>query len=152
MKQKIGVIGLGNMGSAVATRLIACGQSLVVYDLDQTMITRLVEKGAVAATSSRAVAEQADIVLTILPNGPHVEAAAEGSDGILAGAPTGLIWLEMSTIDPEITKRLATRAGKQQVIVMDVAIGKLPMHALKGELLLMIGGEPDQVQQLTRKP
>lgn len=149
MQNKIGIIGLGNMGSAVTRRLLAKDQTLVVYDLDPEAITRMVEFGATSASSARALAEQVDIIITILPNGPHVEAAARGSDGILANPKSNLIWLEMSTIDPNITRQLADQAAKHQVLLMDVAIGKLPMHALKGELLLMAGGDNEQLQQIS---
>ncbi|MEM7347082.1 MAG: NAD(P)-dependent oxidoreductase [Chloroflexota bacterium] len=148
MSTKIGVIGLGNMGGAVAARLIHRGQSLVVYDINQDAIKRIVDLGATAATSSKQVASQVGILITNLPNGPNVEAAARGSDGVLAGAQPDLIWLEMSTIDPEVSIRLAEQAAQQQVSLLDVAIGKLPNHALAGELLLMAGGDESQLEKV----
>lgn len=148
MQQKIGVIGLGNMGGAVAARLIERGESLVVYDIDEDAVERLVQKGVEAATSPREVAKNVDIILTILPNGPHVEAAGDGMYGIFSGLRRDLIWLEMSTIDPEVTLRLAERAAVHDAILMDVAIGKLPHHALVGELLLMAGGDRDDLQKV----
>lgn len=149
MQQKIGVIGLGNMGGAVAARLLACHEQLVVYDLSRDAMLPLVERGAAGTSSAREVVEQVDIVITILPNGPHVDAAAEGSEGILAGAKSGLHWLEMSTIDPQVTLRLAERAEAHDIVLMDVAIGKLPTHALQGELLLMAGGDRETLQMLS---
>lgn len=148
MRQKIGIIGLGTMGGAVATRLISSGESLVVYDIDQAAVERTVAQGAIGASSAREMADDVDILITILPNGPNVEAAADGPNGILASAKSGLLWLEMSTIDPEITCRMADQAKLNDITLMDVAIGKLPHHALAGELLLMAGGNSDDLQKV----
>ena len=144
-QQTVGLIGLGNMGSAIATRLMACDQSLVVYDISPAAVSRLTKKGVTAATSPRNVAEQADIVLTVLPNGPDVEAVADGPHGVWASAQPGLLWLEMSTIDPEVTRRLAKRGAEQRVTVMDAAIGGLTGDAVEGKLLLMVGGNEADV-------
>lgn len=143
----IGIIGLGSMGAPVASRIIQAGRwSTVVYDLNPASAAKLEAAGAQVANSPRAVAEQANVVLTVLPNGPDVDAVADGPDGVLAGAPPGLLWLEMSTIDPEVTRRLATRAAKQQVRVLDAAIGGITAQAGQGKLLLMVGGDEADVE------
>jgi 3-hydroxyisobutyrate dehydrogenase-like beta-hydroxyacid dehydrogenase len=137
--ETIGVVGLGSMGGAVALRLAAVGCRLVVFDLAPAAVQRLVAAGASAAASPREVAGQADVVLTILPNGPDVERAAGGDDGLLAGARPGQLWIEMSTIDPAVTRRLAEQAALAGVRVIDAAIGGLTTHAPSGDLVLMVG-------------
>lgn len=106
---KAGIIGLGEMGAPVARRLLQQGVSLIAFDIDSAAVQRIVEKGATAAASPRDVANQCDYILTVLPNGPHVESVASGDEGILATDNAYLTWLEMSTIDPEDTKRIAKR-------------------------------------------
>jgi 3-hydroxyisobutyrate dehydrogenase-like beta-hydroxyacid dehydrogenase len=76
-----------------------------------------------------------------------VEQVADGPDGLLAGARSGLLWLEMSTIDPEVTRRVADRAAEQQVTVLDAAIGGATAQVTEGALLFMVGGEPAEVDR-----
>lgn len=127
------------MGGAVALRLASVGCRLLVFDVAPAAVDRLVAAGATAARSPREVAAGAAIVLTILPDGPDVTRAAEGPDGLLAGAHPELLWIEMSTIDPDVTRTLATRAETTGLHLIDAAIGGLTTHAPTGQLVLMVG-------------
>jgi len=142
-KFKAGIIGLGQMGGPVAGRLLEQGVSLIAYDIDSGALIRFVERGAVAASSPAEVAKQCDFLLTVLPNGPHVQSVAEGEQGILASGNKDLIWLEMSTIDPEITKGLSAQCGEVGILLLDTAIGGLTVDAELGKLLFMIGAEDE---------
>ncbi|MDE0769693.1 MAG: NAD(P)-dependent oxidoreductase [Opitutaceae bacterium] len=137
---KAGIVGLGQMGFPVACRLLEQGVSLVAYDLNQEALHRIEGKGAVAAENPADVARQCDIIITVLPNGPHVESVAEGEHGILASGNKNLLWLEMSTIDPDVTKRVSTQCEEIGIRMIDTAIGGLTVDAEVGKLLFMVGG------------
>jgi len=143
---KAGIIGLGEMGAPLARRLLQQGVSLVAFDIDSAAVQRIVEKGATAAASPRDVANQCEYILTVLPNGPHVESVASGDEGILATDNANLTWLEMSTIDPEVTKRIAKRCQAKEIRFLDTAIGGLTVDAEAGKLLFMVGGSIDDFQ------
>lgn len=146
-EQKAGIIGLGQMGAPVAGRLLEQGVSLVAYDIDADALSAVVAKGATAAVSPAEVARQCDVVLTVLPNGPHVESVADGPDGILASGNRNLLWLEMSTIDPEVTKRLAARCEEKSMRIVDTAIGGLTVDAAAGKLLFMVGASKEMFEK-----
>ncbi len=136
---RAGIIGLGQMGSPIAGRLLEQGVSLVAYDIDPVALNRFVDRGAIAAGSPADVAKQCDILLTILPNGPHVESVAEGEQGILASENKNLLWLEMSTINPEVTKKVSAQSEGAGIQMIDTAIGGLMVDAAAGKLLFMVG-------------
>ena len=108
-KIKVGIIGLGQMGSPVAGRLLCEGVPLVAYDINPEAVQRIVDKGAAVAGSPADVARQCNILLTVLPNGPHVSSVAGGEEGVLASGNLDLMWLEMSTIDPEVTRNVSAK-------------------------------------------
>lgn len=137
---KAGIIGLGEMGAPIAKRLLSQGVSLVAYDIDSSALQRIVEKGAIPVNSPLEVANQCDCILTVLPNGPHVESVAGGDNGILAADNANLMWLEMSTIDPEVTKGISNKCGDLNIQFLDTAIGGLTVDAEAGKLLFMVGG------------
>src|SRR5262245_27694930 len=101
----VGLIGLGLMGGGLGRNLLRRGYPLTVYDIDPAAVARLVEVGAVAVESPRAVAARSRFVITVLPDGPQVEAAVTGPSGILAGVAPGTIVVDCSTIDPLVTQR-----------------------------------------------
>jgi len=142
----VGLIGLGKMGSAVGKNLLRKGYGLVVYDLDPQAVGRMVSLGGVAADSAKAVAQRVDTVISILPNGPDVERAVLGPDGVLAGAHPGTLVLECSTISPEVTRRVgdAVRAAGHRLA--DAAIGRLPKDAEEANLVFMVGATPEDLE------
>ena len=113
--QNIGFIGLGIMGKPMAKNLLAAGKSLVVYDIVPAAVEELVSAGAEKGTSPRDVAERSDIVITMLPNSPHVKEAVCGKNGILEGAKKGQLIVDMSSIAPLVSRELgALRAASRQ--------------------------------------
>src|SRR5688572_4507099 len=107
----IGFIGVGNMGRPLASNLVRKGTQLVVYDVVPEAMAALTALGATAAESVADVAAQADIIFTVLPDSAVVERVVAGPNGILANAKRGSVIVDISTIDPRVTDRLAEAAG-----------------------------------------
>src|SRR5690349_18428665 len=135
----VGFIGLGNMGRPMAANLIRKGFSLVVHDVNPTPVQELSAAGARAASSVRDAAASADVVFTMLPNSAIVEKVIAGADGVLAHARRGTVIVDMSTIDPAVTDRLAEAAHKKGCEFADAPVGRLASHAARGESLFMVG-------------
>lgn len=140
---KIAFIGLGAMGLPMASNLARKGFDLVAYDIDAAKVARLVELGATAAGSIAEAAAQAEIVVTMLPATPHVEAVVLGTDGVLSVLPAGKVLMDMSTIDPKGTDRLAEACTAKGVHFIDTPVGRLVSHAERGESLFMVGGDDE---------
>jgi 3-hydroxyisobutyrate dehydrogenase and related beta-hydroxyacid dehydrogenases len=117
--QNIGFIGLGIMGKPMAKNLLAAGKSLVVYDIVPAAVEELVSAGAEKGTSPRDVAERSDIVITMLPNSPHVKEAVCGKNGILEGAKRGQIIVDMSSIAPLVSRELGTLLAEKGAEMLD---------------------------------
>lgn len=139
---RVGFIGLGIMGRPMAHNLIKGGHELVVYDKFAS-VEDLVGAGAVAASSSADVARQTDVVITMLPNSPHVVEAIRGEDGILAGARPGLIVVDMSSIAPATSQQLEEAAREQGVILLDAPVSGGEPKAIDGTLAIMVGGDQE---------
>ena len=146
-KIKVGIIGLGQMGSPVAGRLLCEGVPLVAYDINPEAVQRIVDKGAAVASSPADVARQCNILLTVLPNGPHDSSVAEGEEGFLASGNPDLMWLEMSTIDPEVTRNVSAKCSQKRIQMIDTAIGGLTVDAEAGRLLFMVGGSDEDFEK-----
>ena len=99
------------------------------------------------AASPVEVANHCDILITVLPNGPHVESVAQGDKGILSTDNQDLMWLEMSTIDPQVTTGLASKASECGIGLLDTAIGGLTIDAEQGKLLFMVGASPENFEK-----
>ena len=113
-KQRIGFIGLGNVGASLAGNLLRHGVDLTVRDLNEQAVADFVARGARQASSPRAMAESCDIVITCLPSPAISAAVVEGPDGLLEGLSPGKLWLEMSTTDASAapsSRQLDVRLG-----------------------------------------
>lgn len=137
----VGFIGLGTMGGPMARNTAKKGHALTVYDVAPAAVARLVAAGARAAASPREVAAASEVIVTMLPDAPDVERVANGADGVLAGLRPGSVWIEMSTIDPETSRRIGALVRKQGSDMVDSPVGKTAEHAVSGTLTLMVGGE-----------
>ncbi|HEV2582541.1 MAG TPA: NAD(P)-binding domain-containing protein, partial [Ktedonobacteraceae bacterium] len=140
MSERIGFIGLGLMGKPMARHLLAAGFQLTVFNRSRAAIDELVRDGARAASSPRGVAEQSDIVITMLPDGPDVEAAVEGRDGLLDGAREGMLVIDMSTISPLTTRRLASVLEARGMHMLDAPVSGGEEGAKAASLSIMVGG------------
>ncbi len=138
MADKIGFIGLGRMGKSMAANLVKKGFALVVNDLNHTAVNDLAAMGAETASVAD-LARNCRIVVTMLPSSVEVEKLAYADDGIFAHAQPGTILMDMSTIDPLATDRLAQRAAAQGLHMVDAPVGRLAEHADRGESLFMVG-------------
>src|SRR5262245_50047650 len=144
----IGFIGLGAMGRPMATNAAKGGFSLRVHDVRPEAVERLIAAGAESRPSPREVARDADAVITMLPDSPDVEAVLLGPDGVAAGARPGAYVVEMSTIDPSVSKRVGQALRGRGLRFVDAPVGRTASHAEAGTLLVMIGGEPADVRAL----
>jgi 3-hydroxyisobutyrate dehydrogenase-like beta-hydroxyacid dehydrogenase len=145
---KVGFIGLGIMGGPMAANILARGHGLTVFDTNDAATRRLTAKGAAAANNAAAVAAASDVIITMLPDAPDVEAAALGPDGIIQGIRPGSVMIDMSTSAPETTRRIGQALAARNCAMVDCPVGKTADHAVSGTLTLMIGGEDAAVARV----
>ena len=138
--QNIGFIGLGIMGKPMAKNLLKAGKSLVVYDIVPASVEELVSEGAQKGTSPKDVAERSDMVITMLPNSPHVKEAVCGEKGILEGAKKGQIIVDMSSIAPLVSRELGALLAEKGAEMLDAPVSGGQEKAEKGTLAIMVGG------------
>jgi len=138
---KIGFIGLGIMGKPMAKNLLKAGHEVVVYDIVPAGVANLVAAGAKAAATSKAVAEQCNFIITIVPNSPHVKAAILGPNGVLEGAKAGSLVVDMSSIDPTVSKEVGAELAKKKIWFVDAPVSGGEPKAIDGTLSIMCGGK-----------
>jgi 3-hydroxyisobutyrate dehydrogenase-like beta-hydroxyacid dehydrogenase len=137
----IGLVGLGLLGSAVAARLRAAGHAVVGCDIVPACVERLVALGGTAAKSAADVARASDAVCTILPSLAAVESAILGVDGVMAGGRRGQTIVQMSTISPELTGRLAREAAAHGLTFLDCPVSGTSAMVAQGNGVFFVGGE-----------
>lgn len=136
----IGFIGIGIMGRPMAKNLIKASYALTVYD-KFAPTDDLVALGAVAAKSNKDVAAQSDIIITMLPNSPHVKEAVMGENGVLEGARPGAILVDMSSIAPSASQEICAAAKAKGVTMLDAPVSGGEPKAIDGTLAIMVGGD-----------
>ncbi|MDQ4142238.1 MAG: 2-hydroxy-3-oxopropionate reductase [Actinomycetota bacterium] len=146
-KDKVGFIGLGIMGKPMARNLIEAGHELVVHDRNRGPVDELAGEGAEAADSTRAVAQESNMIITMLPDSPEVKEVFEDDDGLLASASEGDLVIDMSTISPIVTKELARAANERGVRTLDAPVSGGEPKAVSGELSIMVGGAEEDFQR-----
>jgi 4-hydroxybutyrate dehydrogenase/sulfolactaldehyde 3-reductase len=142
----IGFIGLGNMGRPMASNLCRKSSPTIVFDIDVDRVRALEAVGARAAADVRAVGRESDIVFTMLPTTASVEDVV--GNQLLRNGREGQIIVDMSTIDPVVTDRLAAAAGEHGIGFVDAPVGRLASHAERGECLFMVGAAPAAFAQV----
>jgi len=140
---KLGFIGLGNMGSRIAQRLLDHGYQLCVYDRDLTKVEAIAQRGAVVAENILQLARTVDVVLSCLTNDDAVRSIYSEPAGVLAGARPKTAVLEMSTISPESSRELHRLGARGGIEVLDVAISGSTPAAEQGILTLLVGGNEE---------
>jgi 2-hydroxy-3-oxopropionate reductase len=140
MKPKIGFIGLGIMGGPMAINLQAAGYSLHICDHDQNALEKLAEQGAVVIQSGQEVAKNADIVILMLPDTPHVETVLFGYEGVASGLSCEKLVIDMSSISPSATIDFAKRINDLGCDYLDAPVSGGALKAITGELSIMVGG------------
>ena len=140
---KLGFIGLGNMGSRIAQRLLDHGYQLCVYDRDLTKVEAIAQRGAAVAENILQLARTVDVVLSCLTNDDAVRSVYSEPAGVLAGARSKTVVLEMSTISPESSRELHRLGARGGIEVLDVAISGSTPAAEQGILTLLVGGNEE---------
>jgi 2-hydroxy-3-oxopropionate reductase len=141
--EKIGFIGLGIMGKPMAKNLLKAGYSLTVYDIVPNAVADLVTAGAAKGSSCKDVASKSDIVITMLPNSPEVKEAVLGKNGVLDGAKSGMILIDMSSIAPLASQEISKKVAEKGVIMLDAPVSGGEPKAIEGTLAIMVGGPED---------
>ena len=138
----IGFVGLGAMGSRIAGRLVAAGY--VVYGTNRTKSKAdpLVERGLIWRDSPREVAERADVLFSMVTDTAALDAITRGPDGILAGLRPGSVYVDMSTVDPTVSRELAERVQELAAAMLDAPVSGSVLAAEAGGLAIMVGGDP----------
>jgi 3-hydroxyisobutyrate dehydrogenase-like beta-hydroxyacid dehydrogenase len=144
----IGFLGTGNMGAAMARRLLGAGHELWVCDLRAEATRPLVESGAHAAASARELAARCRVVMSSLPGPAQIESAVRGADGLLAGARAGDVHVELSTSSWEMVRRIAALEAESGVHYLDAPVSGGPMGANQGTLTLMASGDAGAFAQV----
>ncbi len=146
---QIGFIGIGVMGRPMTLNLLKAGHAVTIYARhpEQPGVQEVLNAGAKQAPSPRAVAMASDMVITMLPNSPQVEEVVAGPQGILEGARKGLVIIDMSTIAPAVSRKLAQGASTRGVHMLDAPVSGGSQGAINGTLSIMVGGEREIVEQ-----
>lgn len=143
--KKVGFIGLGTMGRGMALNIRQAGFDLCVYDVNPDAVAILTEKGAKAAKNPKEVAQWADVVMTMLPDIPHVEEVYMGKGGLLEGAHDGLTLIDSSTVSPDCSRKVSAAAREKGVVMFDAPVGGNPLDAATGSLIMLAGGDKKEI-------
>jgi 2-hydroxy-3-oxopropionate reductase len=151
---RIGFIGLGIMGKPMAKNLLKAGYELVAFDVVEPSLNEVVAAGAKAGTSPKDVASQCEIIITMLPNSPHVKTAVLGKDGAIEGIKPGSILVDMSSIAPLASREVATALAAKGAEMLDAPVSGGEPKAIDGTLAIMVGGKQaifDKVKDILLK-
>lgn len=138
---KIGFIGLGIMGRPMAKNLLKAGYELVVCDVVKAAVDEVAAAGAETAATPKDVAAQTDIIITMLPNSPHVKQVVLGENGIIEGAKPGAVIVDMSSIAPLVSREVAAKLAAKGIEMLDAPVSGGEPKAIDGTLSVMVGGK-----------
>ncbi|QUH27067.1 2-hydroxy-3-oxopropionate reductase [Serpentinicella alkaliphila] len=144
---KIGFIGLGIMGRPMVKNLLKAGYDVTIFARKMELQQEMLNCGATIGISPKDVAMRTNVVITMLPNSPQVEEVILGIDGVLEGANEGLIIIDMSSIDPTVTKGIAKKAKLKGVEMLDAPVSGGEGKAIDGTLAIMVGGDEEVFQR-----
>jgi 2-hydroxy-3-oxopropionate reductase len=144
--RRVAVIGLGIMGLPMAVNLVKAGHTVTGFNRSQGKIDQLVSAGGTGAPGTDQAVKDADIIITMLPDSPDVEAVVSGPDGVFANAQKGAYWVDCSTIRPDVSVRLAAAAREAGIRAMDAPVSGGETGAIEGNLSIMVGGETADVE------
>ena len=145
---KITFIGLGIMGSRMASNLIQHGADLTVYNRSKEAVKLLVDQGAKTAETIQEAVKEADLVFSMLSTPEVVQAIFFGVEGALASMKEGALWIDCTTVNPSFTAAAATEAGRYNIDFMDAPVAGTKPHAEKAELAFFVGGKADQLDKV----
>lgn len=145
---RIGFVGLGIMGKPMVRNLLKAGHEVIVYDVVTPNVELMVKEGAIAASSSKAVGEQCSLVITMLPNGPHVLSVCIGENGLLAGMKPGSILIDMSSIAPLVSQQVEKACVEHSIRMLDAPVSGGEPKAIDGTLSIMVGGDEELFKEV----
>jgi 4-hydroxybutyrate dehydrogenase / sulfolactaldehyde 3-reductase len=143
----VAFIGVGTMGRPMALNVVGGGFGLRAFDIAPGAVEALASAGAAAASSPADAAYGADMVITMLPNGAHVEEAVFGPAGIAETIGSDALYVDMSTIAPSATDAIARRLAERGISMLDAPVGRQQQHAIEGKLLIMVGGDARDLER-----
>ena len=144
---KIGLIGLGIMGKPMAKNMLKGGYTdLLVSDLNKAAVDEVVACGAKAA-ANKEIGETCDVVMTMLPNSPHVKSVMLGENGVASYMQPGKVFIDMSSINPVASKEIAAELAKKNIEMMDAPVSGGEPKAIDGTLSFMVGGKKEVFDQ-----
>ena len=149
MSVKIGFIGMGIMGRPMAKNLLAAGHEVTVYNRTEARCDEVVEAGARKAATPAECAAGKDVVITIVTDSPDVEAVLFGENGAAGGADEGTLFIDMTTISPDVTREIATRLEEGGFQFLDAPVSGGDIGAQKGTLTIMVGGRQEAFDRAT---
>ena len=145
--KRIGFVGAGTMGIPMISNLLKAGFSVLAYDIRPEAVEEAKKRGADTAGSSAEAARESEMVVTMLPSSSDVEAAYLGPKGVLEGAPAGRLCVDMSTIDPGTSRRVAEQARSRGVRFLDAPVSGAVPRAIEGTLTIMVGGDAKDLEE-----
>lgn len=143
----IGFIGLGNMGGPMACNLVKGGHQVTAFDLSETALNTVVAAGAKKAGSAQEAAQDADVLISMLPAGQHVEALYLGDAGLLSVLKAGMLVIDSSTIAPETSRKVAAKAGQYGLLFLDAPVSGGVGGAKAGTLSFICGGSDEAFER-----
>ncbi|MHA3684175.1 2-hydroxy-3-oxopropionate reductase [Leucobacter sp. HY1908] len=144
----IAFIGLGIMGLPMSINLVKAGHTVTGFNRSRGAVDKLVAAGGTGAGSIAEAVTGADIVITMVPDSPDVEAVVSGEDGVFAHATPGAVWVDFSTIRPDVSTRLAQAAEAAGIAALDAPVSGGEAGAIEGTLSIMVGGDAARVEAL----
>ncbi|WP_084343567.1 2-hydroxy-3-oxopropionate reductase [Piscicoccus intestinalis] len=145
---KIGFIGLGIMGKPMAANLATAGHELVVLDRNADVVDEVVDGGATTLATPAEIAAAVDMVITMVPDSPQVREVALGEGGLIEGAKEGLLYADMSSINPIVSQEVAQALGAKGVRMVDAPVSGGEPKAIDGTLAVMVGGAKDDFDEM----
>ncbi|HVB52929.1 MAG TPA: NAD(P)-dependent oxidoreductase [Candidatus Acidoferrales bacterium] len=145
---RIGFVGLGNMGSRIAGRMLEGGHELVVHNRTRAKAEPLIACGAQWRNSPREVAAEAEAVFTMVSEPAALAAVTDGPDGILAGIRGGSVYVDLSTVSPMVSRRLAERVREKGADMLDAPVSGSPVSIEEGKLSFMVGGKVEVLERV----
>ena len=142
---KVAFIGMGTMGASMARNILAAGHAVTVHNRTREREEAVAKEGAQRAASPKEAAQGAEIIITCVSDTPDVEGIILGDNGIIQGAPPESIVVDMSTISPTVTRRIAAELNQKNIKMLDAPVSGGSEGAQKGTLSIMIGGEAEDV-------
>ena len=147
MADKIGFVGLGIMGKPMARNLLEAGYEITAYDLFPAPVKEVVADGATEGTSPADVASRSDVTIVMVQNGPQSEEAALGENGIIKGAASGHLIVDMSSIAPGVSQTIGAACDAAGIKFLDAPVSGGEPFAVSGDLAIMVGGNADDFER-----